>query len=272
MHDLRAACYDSHMIESVTLPIAFAAGLVSFFSPCFFPVIPGFFALMATGEKDMRGELGSTKSARSLRDRASSLYVSLAFIFGFAAVFFVLGMLLQTGLDYLDVFTFRKTLATLGGFLIMFFGLVMMGLVPTRFTRTFLGGSTRVGSSVGKVGGTLQRLFSGRLSAGTFKSISAFFFGAGFAAAWSPCIGAVLGSVLSLALATPKSGLALFFAYVAGFGLPLIILGFFADELSRVMQKFESKTVQVQSIFGSILVVMGIFMVVFPPEQILKCF
>jgi cytochrome c-type biogenesis protein len=252
------------MLETLTLPIAFTAGLVSFFSPCFFPVIPGFFALMAAGEKEMKG--GKVPSA--LRARVSNVYVSLAFIFGFAAVFFIVGSALQFSLDYYNLTFFRKTLATLGGFLIIFFGLVMMGVVPERFTNRFLGGSRRAGAGAGKVGGSLRRFVSPTV----FKGISAFFFGAGFAAAWSPCIGAVLGSVLSLALANPETGLALFLAYVAGFGLPLIMLGFFADELSRYMAKFESKTLQIQSIFGAILVVAGLFMVLFPPEAVLKCF
>jgi cytochrome c biogenesis protein CcdA len=63
----------------------------------------------------------------------------------------------------------------------------------------------------------------------------------------------------------------LFAAYVAGFGIPLIILGFFASEVTRFMSRFESKTLQIQSIFGALLVVMGICMVLFPPEAVLKC-
>lgn len=246
-------------MHDLSLPIAFFAGLVSFFSPCFFPVIPGFFALMATGERSEKSE----RSVYALRARLSNVYVSLAFVFGFAAVFFIVGVAFQTTLAYTGVTAFRKTIAVLGGFLIIFFGLVMMGVFPDRVAGV-LRGSEKSGRAVG----ALSSYFGRR----ALKGLSAFFFGAGFAAAWSPCIGAVLGSVLSLALSQPDTGAALFFAYTVGFGLPLVILGMFAEELSHALARFESHTIHVQSIFGSLLVVAGIFMVLFPPEAVLKCF
>jgi cytochrome c biogenesis protein CcdA len=133
-----------------------------------------------------------------------------------------------------------------------------------------LGGSQVGGKVLGRISSMLTR---GKRSAFIFfKGVAAFFFGAGFAAAWSPCIGAVLGSVLSLTLAHPEQGLALFTAYMLGFGIPLLVLGFFAEELGHLIEKVNTQTVHVQSIFGSVLVVIGMFMVLFPPEQVLKCF
>jgi cytochrome c-type biogenesis protein len=222
----------------LTLLIAFSAGLVSFFSPCFFPVLPGFFALM-----------GAQGAGRSAADRARNLIVGVAFILGFAAVFFLIGTALLASLSFIDPFSFRKTLAYVSGAILILVGLVMIGVIPSR---TFRGFSF--------------------LTTTSSKSIGAFLFGAGFAATWSPCVGAVLGGVFALSLSQPELGYPLFLAYIVGFGIPLILLGVFAAELNDLVEKVTRGTTQLQGIFGALLCVVGMFLIVFPPEQILKCF
>ncbi len=209
----------------LSIAIAFAAGVVSVISPCVLPLIPAYLSYIAGA---------SLKDASQKRGRI--FLHSVFFVLGFASVFSLLGVLLQTFLQ--SVANEAQTwLARAGGVLIMFFGLYLMGF----FRIPFLEQERRV-RMVGK----------------TSWYSTSFLFGVAFAAGWTPCIGIVLASIISLAAIEPGSAFALFFAYSLGLGVPFLLIGFFLSRASYVIQKYTKAFQALRIIFGIILVALGI--------------
>lgn len=213
-------------MTDIPLIVAFIAGLVSFLSPCVLPIIPGFLAYLA-----------GTSLEKSDSGRFSIFLNSVFFVLGFSAVFAVLGVLLNTVLQNIaaDVQTW---LARAGGFLIIVFGLYLVGLVKIAFLerdRKF----------------SVTRRFKSRYA-------TSLLFGAAFAAGWTPCVGAVLGSILGLALSAPGSALALLFTYSLGLGLPFLLVGLFASQASVFINRHAGVLGYVSKGFGVFLIIIGI--------------
>ena len=213
-------------MTDIPLIVAFVAGLVSFLSPCVLPIIPGFLAYLA-----------GTSLEKSDSNRSDIFLNSVFFVLGFSAVFAALGVLLNTVLQSIaaDVQTW---LARAGGVLIILFGLYLVGLVKIPFLER-------------------DRKFS---VTGRFKSryLTSLFFGAAFAAGWTPCVGAVLGSILGLALSAPGSALTLLFTYSLGLGLPFLAVGLFASQASLFINRHAHTLSYVSRIFGAFLIIIGI--------------
>lgn len=221
----RARVGTSCTVLEVTVPIAFVGGLVSFLAPCVLPIIPGFLAYLA----------GTSVSGGS--NRRSIFFHSLAFVLGFSFVFAVLGVLLNsvlTGIAY-DVQTW---LSRIGGAIVIFFGLYLTGLLKVGF---------------------LERPHQFKiLKQGRSRYITSFGFGFAFAAGWTPCVGAVLGSILGLAAAAPNTAFALLLSYALGLGLPFLLIGFFAGSAGKFVTRYH-RVIRVANVaFGVLLIVLGI--------------
>ena len=210
----------------LTLGITFVAGLVSFLAPCVVPLVPAFLAYLA----------GTTVEGEGGNRRA--VFVNSAFfVLGFSTVFSILGVLLNTLLESV-AYDVQIWLSRIGGALIIFFGLYLIGLIKIRFFET-----------EHKLGVT--RRFSSRY-------LTSFVFGAAFAAGWTPCVGAVLGGILGLAASRPGSALALLFSYSLGLGLPFLLVGLFTAQASRFINRYASTFRYLNIAFGAILVALGI--------------
>ncbi|MBU6390441.1 cytochrome c biogenesis protein CcdA [Patescibacteria group bacterium] len=219
-------------MNSISLGVAFLAGVVSFLSPCVLPIIPGFLSYLA-GEGALRG---GAPRARRLAVFLSSVF----FVLGFSAVFAVLGVLLNTVLSAIAAGV-QIWLSRLGGALIIFFGLYVTGLVSVSFLdrpHTF---------KVGTVGTTDWS-----------RHATSFLFGVAFAVGWTPCVGAVLGAILGLAASAPGSAFSLLSVYALGLGVPFLFVGIFAGEASRLIGKYEKISKAVNIIFGALLIIVGI--------------
>lgn len=210
----------------LTLSIAFFAGLVSFLSPCVLPIIPGFLAYLA----------GSSLSDAA-RHRREIFVNSVFFVLGFSLVFATLGVLLNTVLERI-AYDAQAWLARIGGAIIIFFGLYLVGLVKIPF---------------------LEREYKPRVNV-TLKSryATSFLFGLAFAAGWTPCVGAVLGGILGLAALEPGSAFTLLFAYSLGLGLPFLGVGLFASRASGFINRYAKYARYVNIAFGIILIALGI--------------
>jgi len=212
------------MISELSLFVAFAAGIVSFLSPCVLPIIPGFLAYLAggTGEKP---------------SRFATFLSSVFFVLGFSFVFAILGVLLNTLLERV-AYDAQIWLARIGGVIIIFFGLYLMGLIRVRFLE-------RAHTiSVKKKFGSRQ--------------LTAFVFGAAFAAGWTPCVGAALGAILGLAASQPGAAFWLLLVYALGLGIPFLVLGAFAGEAGQYIERFAKAAKYITRTFGAILIILGV--------------
>ncbi len=214
------------MTSSVTLGVSFLAGLVSFLSPCVLPLIPGFLSYLAGS---------SLSDAKS--HRWSIFLSSVFFVLGFSTVFALIGVLLNSVLSSFAV-DFQIWVSRIGGAFIILFGLFLTGLI----TPAFLEREYKIQPTV--------RVAS--------RHLSAFLFGAAFAAGWTPCVGPVLGSILVLATVSPGSSFALLLAYSFGLGLPFLLVGLFASQASGLIKKYRKFLSGVNVVFGLLLIVIGV--------------
>ncbi|MCE9642992.1 MAG: cytochrome c biogenesis protein CcdA [Candidatus Andersenbacteria bacterium] len=210
-------------MSSVSIYVAFIGGVVSFFAPCVLPIIPGFLAYLAGA---------GTKTP----SRKEMVINSIFFVLGFSILFALLGVLLNTVLLHVAP-TVQSWLARIGGLFIIFFGLYLVRLIKVPF---------------------LER--DHKFSVHTFSSryVTSMLFGAAFAAGWTPCVGAALGAILSLAVTQPGQSFALLLAYSLGLGIPFIVVGFFAAQAQVFINKYASKFEILSIIFGAILILLGI--------------
>ncbi len=173
--------------------------------------------------------------------RSELFLCSLAFVLGFAVVFSVVGILLQTVLLSVAA-SVQVWLSRVGGVIIILFGLFLLKLIHIPF---------------------LEKDYKVRVTRKfNSKYITSFVFGAAFAVGWSPCVGAALGAILVLASTSPASAFFLLLAYTLGIGIPFLIVGAFAEVAQKWVDKLGSKLNWFSYFFGALLVLIGIFMFV----------
>ena len=220
-------------IHGIALSAAFAAGVVSFLSPCVLPLVPAYVSYIAGVSVDdlAREEESGRKMA--------VLVPSGMFVLGFSTVFVLLG----AGATAAGEFLLQHSilLLELAGIVVIFFGLAMMGLVRLPF---------------------LQRdmRFHPALAGG--RAGGAYLLGAAFGFGWTPCIGPVLGSVLAVAAVnhTVSGGIALLAVYAMGLGLPFLAAAAFTGFFLRHRGGLGRFGHRLQIASGAVLVVMGIAM------------
>jgi len=223
----------SHL-SVIALLTAFGAGIVSFLSPCVLPLVPGYVSYVA-GDRMSRGE-GMSESAW----RLSALGLSICFVLGFSTVFILLGAG-ATGLGQL-LLRYKNEANILGGAVVMTFGLFMTGLL--KFP-------------------ALQRdlRFHGDIKGA--RPAGAYLIGLAFAFGWTPCIGPVLGAILTLSAvtATLSSGIALLGVYSLGLGIPFVATAMFTDAFLAWRKSIARVGRPAQIGAGAIMVVMGLAMI-----------
>ena len=216
-------------MNDVTIFVAFGAGVVSFLAPCVLPLVPGFIAYLG-------GIAIENKTLSRVQTRLAMLRASIFFVLGFTTVFAILGLvihsaLVEAGLDLQSVF------AKIGGAIVIFFGLYLMGLLKFSFLER-------------------PHLFRVRKKFSS-RSLTSFIFGAAFAAGWTPCVGVALGAILGLATLVPAKAFFLLVAYALGLGVPFLIIGAFAGEIEKYLSRVSSWVIYVNILFGGVLVWLG---------------
>lgn len=210
----------------ISFATAFLAGLVSFIAPCVLPLIPGFLAYLA----------GSSE-AEAGQKRKEIFINSIFFVLGFSVVFALLGVLLNTLLEAV-AYSVQAWLSRIGGAIIIFFGLYLMGLIKIGF---------------------LEKEHKVRVTK-RFKSkyLTSFVFGLAFAAGWTPCVGAALGVILGLAASSPGSAFFLLLTYALGLGLPFLVVGLFTAEATKFINRYAKVAEYINIVFGVMLVALGV--------------
>ncbi len=213
----------------ISLPVAFGAGLVSFLSPCVLPLLPAFLSFMAGSTLKPGVEMNK-------EDRLKILLASVFFVLGFTVVFSVLGVLLQSVLEAY-AYDLRNYLGYIGGIIIVFFGVVMVGVLKIP---------------------ALEREYKLKVGQTRYAFLTAFLFGAAFAVGWTPCVGAVLGAVLTLAATNPGVALPLMLSYSLGLGIPFLLAGLFFSQAQGIIKWIAPHLILINKVFGIILIILGI--------------
>lgn len=214
-------------MADLSLGIAFVAGLISFFAPCILPIIPGFLAYLG----------GASTENPTAKERLSVFVNSIFFVLGFASVFAVLGILLNTVLEAI-AYDVQIWLARVGGAVIIFFGLYLARIIKI----PFLDKEHKI---------SVKTKFSSRY-------LTSFVFGSAFAAGWTPCVGAALGAILGLAASAPGTAFALLMSYALGLGVPFLVVGLFASQATAFFARHGKLFARLNVVFGWILILLGV--------------
>ncbi|KFB10069.1 cytochrome c biogenesis CcdA family protein [Nitratireductor basaltis] len=210
---------------------ALIAGALSFLSPCVLPLVPPYLCYMAgVSLDDFRADEGGAA-------RLSLLRSGLFFVLGFSSVFIALG----AGASSIGAFlrAWQQELAIVAGVIIILMGLNFLGVLRiSLFSR--------------------EARFQ---TSGTPASLSsAYVMGLAFGFGWTPCIGPVLGPILTLAggRGTIGEGALLLAVYSAGLGIPFLIAALFSGQFMAFLQRFRSHLGSVERIIGGLLVIAGV--------------
>jgi cytochrome c-type biogenesis protein len=214
---------------------AIGAGALSFLSPCVLPLVPPYLCYMAgVSVEDFRAGEGKASRAGT---RNALLFTSLAFVLGFSTVFVALGAGASTIGRVLRVW--QEPLAMAAGVLIIIMGLNFLGLIKIPF---------------------LSREARFHAEGKPANAVAAYVMGLAFAFGWTPCIGPVLGPILTLAggRETMGEGALLLAAYSLGLGIPFLLAALFSDSFMRFLGRFRLHLGRVEKVIGALLVVAGV--------------
>ncbi|PIR04075.1 MAG: cytochrome C biogenesis protein [Candidatus Magasanikbacteria bacterium CG11_big_fil_rev_8_21_14_0_20_39_34] len=215
---------------------AFLAGVLTFFAPCTFPLLPGYLGFISGASVK---EISHDKDLKRKVLKNAFLYV-----IGFSVVFIMMGTLFGFLGEILD--GTRVWLEKIGAIIIIFFGLYLMHIFDLKILY-FL--------SVQKKLSFIKRLTPGR-------PLSSFLFGVFFALGWTPCVGPVLGSILTLAATSQgaKEGMLLLFVFATGLAVPFLLVAVFVGQAMTLVKEISKILPIISFIGGMLLLIMGILL------------
>ena len=214
---------------SVSPILALAAGVLSFVSPCVLPLVPAYLGYLGGQMTTVEGDVSS---------RWTIFVHGVFFVLGFSAIFVALGAA-ASGFGRL-LFDYRLTLMKVGGVVIVVFGLHTVGVLKIPFLYYDTRHDYRPRPEIGYLSSVLM----------------GFFFGAG----WSPCVGATLGAILTLALseATVGRGALLLLVYSLGLGIPFLLIAVGVDRAAGILRRARRLMRIVNIVTGLFLIILGV--------------
>lgn len=219
------------ILGNITLGLAFLAGLASFLSPCVFSLVPAYVGYL--GGRAAGGEGGENS-------RWVTFLHGLAFVLGFSVIFVGLGV----GAALLGgaLYDLRFILTKVGGIVVVIFGLHMIGV----FRIPFLEYDTRI-----------QQLPDPK-----YGYLSSALMGVFFSAGWSPCVGPVLGSILTIVLngGSLALGAVMLSAYSAGLAIPFLLAALSIGWVGTTLRKYGKVMRYVEIAMGVVLVIVGVML------------
>lgn len=223
------------MAVDVGYATALAAGALSFLSPCVLPLVPPYLCYMAgVSMEDFRGGGGAVAASSG---RTALLGAAVAFVLGFTTVFVALGAGASTIGQFLRAW--QQPLAVAAGILIIIMGLNFLGVLRIPL---------------------LSREARFQSNARPATALGAYVMGLAFAFGWTPCIGPVLGPILTLAggRGTVADGALLLAVYSLGLGIPFLVAALFSGAFMRFLSRFRVHLGRVEKAIGGLLVFAGI--------------
>lgn len=220
---------------SLIIP-AFIAGILTFLAPCTLPLVPGYLGFISGVSLNDLQNPGKSKKARGKIFLNGVLYV-----IGFSMVFVMLGSLF--GLGGAALAGYRIWLARIGGVFVILFGLFMIGVLKLPFLN-------------------VERHIIGVKALKPGNPISSFLFGAAFAFGWTPCVGPILGFILTLAAAssTVGQGALLLLVFSLGLAVPFLLIAAVIGRASAYIAKLSTVLTIISVIGGLFLIFLGILL------------
>jgi len=217
---------------NISIGLSFLAGLASFLSPCVFPLVPAYISYLGG-----RSAVGETEEER---DRWKVFTHGLAFVLGFSLVFIILGVATSALGTLLQAA--REWIAKIGGIVVIIFGIHMTGIWKIPFLQYDLRKQSRPDQKSGYIASLLMGVF--------------------FSAGWSPCVGPVLGAILTLSLSggSVLVGASLLAAYSAGLAIPFLVAALGMGWVSEVLQRYGKAMHYVEIVMGVVLIIVGIML------------
>lgn len=211
-------------------PIAVLAGMVSFFSPCCLPLLPGYLSFISgSSVQDIKeGKPGNN---------AQMLLTTILFVLGFSMIFSLMGS--AFGLMGTFLREYKGQTEQVGGIIIIIMGLFMVGAVNIPFLYReirFMPKNRRLGA------------------------FSAFPLGMAFAVGWTPCLGPILASILMMAANEPGRSASLLLVYSLGLGVPFILSGLLFSRLAGTLDWFKRNSQVIHRFSGVTLMVIGVLL------------
>ena len=218
--------------DNVTLGLAFLAGLVSFLSPCVLALVPAYVGYLSGRSVSSEGVVTG--------NRWTTFSHGLAFVLGFSVVFVILG----AAASALGVFLYdaRQWLARIGGIVVILFGLHTLGIIRIPFLDMDTRRQVRPDPRLGYLSSALMGVF--------------------FSAGWSPCVGPVLGAVLTLALNSTRvtQGAVLLTAYSAGLAIPFLLAALGIGRITSLMRTHARLLRGISLATGVLMIILGIML------------
>ncbi len=227
----------------ISIGLAFLAGLASFLSPCVFSLVPAYIGYLSGRSVAISGEnLPGSK--------VQTFTHGIAFVLGFSLIFILLGVTASALGRFL--YDIRFWLAKIGGVLIILFGLHMTGILRIPFLEYDLRPQTRI---------DVRRSYFSSALMGIF-----------FSAGWSPCVGPVLGAILTLALngGSVSDGVKLLSAYSAGLAIPFLLAALGIGWVTAILKRYRKTMHYVEIAMGVILIGVGVMLILGTFEQLAR--
>ena len=216
-----------------TILIAFSAGLGSFIAPCILPMIPAFLAYISgTTLTEIKNEQKSNFQINKINIIINTIF----FVLGFSIVFSTLGVLINSVMSE-NVNQITNSLNIIAGIIIIAFGIFLILSVKINLLNK-------------------ERKFHIK----NFKSSypMSFIFGLAFAVGWTPCVGPILGTILTLAATTPSISFSLLLAYSIGLGIPFILMAIFFSKATKIISVMTKHLKYYNIILGGFIILLGI--------------
>ena len=221
-------------VSNIGLFTAFAAGLISFVSPCVLPLVPAYVSYIAGRS------VAAAPAGGAMAVRLPAVGLSLSFVAGFSTIFVLLGAS-ATALGQL-LRAYQYQLNIVGGLIVIAFGVFMLGLLRPSW---------------------LMRDFRFHLDVPGGRPVAAYVLGLAFGFGWTPCIGPILGAILmvSAASATVSGGIALLATYSLGLGVPFLLAAAFTGGLVAWLKTIGRVGRILQAVAAAIMILMGLAMI-----------
>ena len=214
----------------IPIVIALLAGLGSFLAPCILPMIPAFIAYISGTT------LGDLNSKTTTINRKKIMLNTVFFVAGFAIVFSLLGVLINGVFINIDT-NYLESLNYIGGVIIIAFGLF---LISSTYIKRL----------------NIEKKFLIKRESASYPM--SFLFGLAFAIGWTPCVGPILGTILTLAATTPGTAFNLLLAYSAGLGIPFLLMGAFYSRMTGVIRLMSRHLKYYNLILGGFIILLGV--------------